>query len=299
MIMRRASSCALLLILCWMAVVQGLARTSKRMQKRCILMSSRGSGSTPTTSSTSNKFRALKPIPGCGGYFIADADDTNARISSVFLAPTKMEVEQLDNEDDMILLNVLPVPVRSDVELALRAAGSINSAQQMVAKEIITSRDGGVCQLPLLTTHLRLSSSTQSHRTLPPSPIAHNTHSFLTILQRLVCSRVPNFQVCKSVGLDYCMNIETKPLHSCHFISAFDFVHILFSTSGARDTAVTNFSPTKKMVFDYVQGRSYEKEKAKGPKSFHSPYHAMIEALDTIGHLQVMHLLFRLLHVLN
>ena len=132
------------LLLGWIAVIQGLA-----MQKRCILMSSRGSGSTPTTSSTKFQFRALKPIPGCGGYFISDMDDTNSRISSVFLAPTKMEVEQLENEDDMILLNVLPVPVRSDVELALRSAGSPNSAQQMVAKEIITSRDGGVSQLTL------------------------------------------------------------------------------------------------------------------------------------------------------
>ena len=206
-----------LLVIGWIVEIHGLTGASKRMKKPNLLMSSRGSGSIPSTS-TKFQFRALKPIPGCDGYFIADVDDPNSRVNSVYLAPTKLEVEEMENNaDDRILLNVLPVPVRSDVELALRAAGSANSAQQMVAKEIVTNRNGGF------------------------------------------------FDNLAAIGI---------------FQGA--------KLPGARDTAVSNFSPTKKMVFEYAQGRSYDKEKAKGPKSFHSPYHAMIEALDNIGQLQVI-----------
>ena len=112
-----------------------------------LLINSSNSSSSSSSSSngparTPSKFRSLRPIPSCTGVYISDEQ----RISAVFLAPTRLETEQLGADgDDVLLLNILPVPVRSDVDSAIQVAAQPSSSASSAApaRDIITSRDGG------------------------------------------------------------------------------------------------------------------------------------------------------------
>ena len=102
-------------------------------------------GSSNPPQPAASKFRSLRPIPSCSGVYVTDG----SRIDAAFLAPARMETEQAGTDtDDVLLLNILPVPVRSDVESAIQAAShaaatAAAATTTAFARDIITSRDGG------------------------------------------------------------------------------------------------------------------------------------------------------------
>jgi hypothetical protein len=65
-------------------------------------------------------FKTLQPIPCTGVFTLPDG----ARSASVFLAPRKMQVEQYDDSGTVLVNDVLPILIKTDIESAMIAAGA-------------------------------------------------------------------------------------------------------------------------------------------------------------------------------
>ena len=73
-------------------------------------------------SPTKREYRSVSPIPCSGVYTTPDG---SRRVSCAFLGLPKMKVESLDNGEGMLVSDIIPVPLREDLPLALAAAGIV------------------------------------------------------------------------------------------------------------------------------------------------------------------------------